>query len=76
MLPKLLLLRCEGDDDSGVELSGDDVIGLCLRTGIAFSFREKMERSMPVVSFLPHLLAKPVLNATLGMVLRKKKWDR
>jgi len=30
-------------DDSSVEPSGDDVIGLFLGTGIAFSFREKME---------------------------------
>jgi hypothetical protein len=48
------------------------VIGLFLGTGIAFSFREKMERSMPVVSSLLPLLAKPLLDTTLGMVSRKK----
>src|SRR5579863_1734724 len=31
-----------GDDDCEVEPFGDDVIGLCLGTGIVFSFRENM----------------------------------
>jgi hypothetical protein len=61
-----------GDDDSGVEPSEDDVIGWCLGTGIVFSFREKMERSMPVVSSLLPLFAKPLLDTTLDSVGEEK----
>ena len=56
------------EDDSEVEPSRDDVIGLCLGTGIVFSFREKMEQSMPVVPSLFSLLAKPLLYTSLAMV--------
>src|SRR5713226_1284158 len=58
-----------GDDDCDVEPSGDNVVGLCLGTGIAFSCaRNKWEQSMPVVSSLRHLFAKPRLYTQLGMV--------
>jgi hypothetical protein len=74
MLTKLLLARrTTGDDDSEVEPSGDDVVGLLLGTGIAFSFSANegkvlKGRSMPVVSSLHHLFAKPLLYTQFGMV--------
>jgi hypothetical protein len=40
---------------------------LCLGTGIVFSFREQMERSMPVVSSLLPLFTKPLPYTQLGM---------
>jgi hypothetical protein len=49
------------------------VIGLCLGTGIAFSFSGKEGRilkglSMPVISSQHHLFAKPLLYTQFGMV--------
>src|SRR3954469_14858822 len=62
-----------GDEDSEVVPSGDDVVGLFLGTGIAFSFREFEKNhlrkpSMPVVSSSMRLFATPLLYTQFGMV--------
>jgi len=62
-----------GDEDCEVVPSGDDVVGLFLGTGIAFSFREFEKNhlrkpSMPVVSSSMRLFATPLLYTQFGMV--------